>query len=103
MIDPQNIRQPYEYLVEPQKVIKIDELPDYDLQDWDLNDPKEYIKFIRAIEKTVRGSFEYRAMVSYLKQTQQECRDCRWHGEIAEQPRQSPPKGAEFKPQNRQK
>lgn len=68
MIDPLNIRQPYEYLVEPQKVIKIDELPDYDLQDWDLNDPKEYIKYIKALEKTVRGSFEYRAMVSYLKQ-----------------------------------
>ena len=68
MIDPQNIRQPYEYLIEPQEVIKIDELPNYDLQDWDLNDPKEYIKYIKALEKSVRGSFEYRAMVSYLKQ-----------------------------------
>ena len=68
MIDPENIRQPYEYLVEPPKVIKIDELPNYDLQDWDLNDPKEYIKYIKALERAVRGSFEYRAMVSYLKQ-----------------------------------
>lgn len=68
MIDPQNIRQPYEYLQEPQKVIKIDELPDCDLPDWDLNDPKEYLKYIKTLEKTVRGSFEYRAMINYLKQ-----------------------------------
>lgn len=34
---------------------------------WDLEDEKEFKKFISTIEKEIRGSFEYKQMVTYLK------------------------------------
>lgn len=68
MRDPDNLHKMYEYLEEPDAVIKLVDVPPYDLSDWDLNDEKEFKKFISSIEKkTIRGSFEYRAMVSYLR------------------------------------
>ena len=35
-------------------ILKMDYVPQYDLQDWELNDPKEFDKFIKQIEKNVR-------------------------------------------------
>ena len=42
--------------------------PVYDIADWDLNDNKEYRKYIREVKKNVRNSFEYKAMIEYLKE-----------------------------------
>lgn len=47
--------------------ILVKEVPDNDYLIWDLEDPKEFKKFITTIEKEVRGSFEYHHMVQYLK------------------------------------
>lgn len=48
--------------------IKRDDNLENDYLIWDLEDPKEFKKFISTIEREVRGSFEYKQMVSYLKQ-----------------------------------
>lgn len=68
MRDPDNLHNPYEYLETPESIIKINELPEYNIQDWDLNDEKEFKKYITTIERIVRGSFEYRAMIRYLRE-----------------------------------
>lgn len=64
MIDPDNIMK-----VENNRntVISINEVPEMDYLIWDLEDSKEYKKYLSTIEKEVRGSFEYRQYVSYLK------------------------------------
>lgn len=68
MIDPNNIHAEYEYIDEVSNIIKIDELPMYDRYDYDLNDDKSFKQYIDAIERNVRTSFEYRQMVSYLRE-----------------------------------
>ena len=67
MIDPNNLHEEYEYIDEVPEAIKLSELPVYDRYDYDLNDEKSFSKYIDAIEKSVRNSFEYRQMVSYLR------------------------------------
>lgn len=48
-------------------IIKITNPPEYDIMEWDLDDPKDYKKFISTVEKCVRGSYEYKQMISYLR------------------------------------
>lgn len=65
MRDPSTIN---EVLDNNNTIIKIDTIPEYDLRDWNLTDPKEFKKYINTIEKkVVRGSFEYRQLVNYLR------------------------------------
>lgn len=68
MIDPINIHEPYEYIDDVPDIIRLSELPQYDRYDYDLNDEKSFAKYIAAIEKSVRNSFEYRQMVKYLRE-----------------------------------
>ncbi len=42
-------------------------VPEYDFISWDLTDEKEVRKFISSVEREVRGSFEYKQMINYLK------------------------------------
>lgn len=42
-------------------------VPDYDFITWDFTDEKEVKKFISSVEREVRGSFEYKQMINYLK------------------------------------
>lgn len=49
------------------KVIKLDNIPDFDMPDYDLMDDREFKKYILDIKKCVRNSYEYRQMVAYLK------------------------------------
>lgn len=49
-------------------VLKIDNLPQYDIHDWDLYDPKDFKKYISTIERNIRGSFEYKRLIQYLRQ-----------------------------------
>jgi hypothetical protein len=67
VIDPSSIHEEYEYIDEVPESIKLTELPVYDRYDYDLNDEKSFGKYIDAIEKSVRNSFEYRQMVTYLR------------------------------------
>lgn len=49
------------------KVIVIDDIPPYDYKDYDIFDEKDFKKYIDDIEKIVRGSFEYREFINYLR------------------------------------
>lgn len=49
------------------QIIKLNNLPEYDLQDWNLADQKDFNKFIAELEKTVRSSIEYQQYIQYLR------------------------------------
>ena len=51
----------------PIEYVKISHIPDFDIQDYDLNDEKELFKYFKDIEKSIRTSMEYRAMIAYLR------------------------------------
>ena len=66
-------------LINPNNLIKLDEiktdgetlrvdyLPPYEQEDYDLSNPKDFAKFIRDVKSEIRSSFEYREMVKYLR------------------------------------
>lgn len=68
MRDPENLHRPYEFLEDAPDIIKIDDLPAYNLYDYDLNDEKSFKKYIENVEKAVRGSYEYKSMIRYLRE-----------------------------------
>lgn len=50
------------------EIIKIDNLETFDIEEYDLNDPKEFKKYINRIEKSLcRNSFEYRELIKFLR------------------------------------
>ena len=74
MIDPDSII--IEKRSEDAKdIIKLGNIPDFDFETYpDIeNDPKMYKTFIGDIEKEVRGSFEYRVLINYLKSYMDMC------------------------------
>lgn len=64
MIDPDNIIIQTSNLPD---VIKIKEVPKDDFEIYNLDDDKDYEKFIKAIEKDVRKSIEYKRFINYLR------------------------------------
>lgn len=68
MRDPDNLHRFYEYSDEAPEVIKITDLPEFDIPDYDLNDEKEFKKYLYDIERTVRNSFEYKRWLKYLRE-----------------------------------
>lgn len=48
-------------------IIKLDELPPYEIQDYDVFDEKDFRKYINDVKKTVRNSLEYRQFIQYLR------------------------------------
>ena len=64
MIDPDNI-----ILVDQNKnnTLNINNVPEFDLLVWDLEDDKELQKFYKTVEKETRNSFEYREMIHWLR------------------------------------
>lgn len=67
MRDPNSIAKGYE-LEAPPSVIEMHDIPDYNLYDFDLNDEKSFKKYMQTVEKTVRSSYEYKALVNYLRE-----------------------------------
>ena len=67
MRDPNATVKSYE-LAEPPEIIFMNDVPPYDRYDFDLNDDKSFRKYIQTIEKVVRNSFEYKAMVEFLRE-----------------------------------
>ncbi len=67
MRDPYELKE-VEYSGQKLSVIEIDYIPEYDLEDYDLMDSKEFNKYIFSIEKIVRGSFEYRQLITFLRE-----------------------------------
>ena len=67
MRDPDGLTKEYE-LETPPAIIKMNEIPDYDIPDYDLNDEKSFKKYIQNLEKDVRSSYEYKALIKYLRE-----------------------------------
>lgn len=67
MRDPNSIKKGYE-LDAPPTVIEMHDIPPYNLYDFDLNDEKSFKKYIQTVEKTVRNSYEYKALILYLRE-----------------------------------
>lgn len=44
------------------------EIPAYEIQDYDFFDEKDMTKYISDLERFIRSSYEYKAMVSYLRE-----------------------------------
>ena len=66
MRDPSNIKT-VENLPDG-NVIVINSLPTYDIPDYDLFNEKDFKKYLDDVEKTIRGSFEYKAFIAYLRE-----------------------------------
>lgn len=67
MRDPDNIAKSYE-LESPPAIIEMKDIPEYNFQDYDLADEKQFKKYIQNVERDVRGSFEYKSMINYLRE-----------------------------------
>lgn len=66
MRDPDNIKEIEE--INENSIITFNELPEYDIEDYDLMDEKDFKKYIDDIEKKiVRNSFEYKQYIGYLR------------------------------------
>ena len=67
MIDPDGIQTQSVNL--PSVInINMEEIPECDIQCYCLEDDKEYEKFVKDVESRIRRSFEYRRMISYLRE-----------------------------------
>lgn len=67
MVSHQSIKE-FDENNEDIMVIKLDEIPEYDIEDYDLMDEKDREKYIKDLERIVRNSFEYRRFISYLRE-----------------------------------
>ena len=71
MIDPNNLLH-IEDTTKRKKgnqlqVLKIDNIPEYDIKTYDIYSDKEFKKYLQNIEKEVRGSIEYKRAIQYIK------------------------------------
>lgn len=64
--DPNNIIK-VDYNAVRKEIFEIENIPDFDIPDYDLNNPKEFPKYISSIEKICRGSYEYKQYVNFLR------------------------------------
>lgn len=67
MINPVNLIKIDNLSDSNDKVFKITDLPQYDFEDYDLSDGKDFSRYLSDIENIVRGSYEYREMIKYLR------------------------------------
>lgn len=51
-----------------EEIYKIDCIPDFDIEDYDMTNPKDFKKFIDSVERIVRMSFEYRQAIKFLRE-----------------------------------
>lgn len=68
MINPVNLIKIDNIRDSDGKTFHIGELPEYDQESYDLSNPKDYERYIKDVKAEVRGSFEYREMVKYLRE-----------------------------------
>lgn len=50
------------------EIIHINSLPEYDIQDWNLNDEKSLNKFFFTVERIVRQSHSYKKLINFLRE-----------------------------------
>lgn len=68
MRNPNNIQVITEGNSAPSRVYKISNVPEYDYEDYNLYDPKQFKKYIDDIERNCRYSFEYNRWVYFLRE-----------------------------------
>ena len=66
VIEEMNIQYPIEDHIQTE-IISMENIPEYDIQDYDIFNEKSFNKYIADIEKIVRSSFEYEEFISYLR------------------------------------
>ena len=49
-------------------ILVIDDIPPYDIKDYDLFDEKDFNKYLQDIERIIRSSMEYREFINYLRE-----------------------------------
>lgn len=67
MRDPNNLINVYSSK-ERNNYLLIENVPEFDIEDYDLLDDKDFKKYIESIEKICRNSYEYRQMVNFLRE-----------------------------------
>jgi hypothetical protein len=67
MRDPINLIQPV-FDSDNISYLKLNQIPDYDIPDYNLSDDKEFQRYILDIKKVCRGSFEYQTLIQFLKE-----------------------------------
>lgn len=71
LINPESLVQSQDiYIDGTSSVLEMPDLPYFDGEQYDIYDNKDYNKYINDIERIVRMSYEYRALISYLKNTE---------------------------------
>lgn len=48
-------------------IITIDNIPEYNIEDYDFYDEKEMFRFLNDVKRECRQSFEYKQMINYLR------------------------------------
>lgn len=66
-MDELSVYQPNEVSTNNLNVIKIEDIPPYEIQDYDVFDEKDFKKYVNDVKKTVRNSLEYRQYIQYLR------------------------------------
>lgn len=54
----------------PEKIesIKLGNIPDFDIEDYDLSNPKELINYFKSIERICRNSHSYKKFIKFLRE-----------------------------------
>lgn len=67
MRSPNSVKQ-VDYSTEKYSILKLDNIPPFEDNPYDLLDNKDFTKYIKDIERICRNSFEYRSMINYLRE-----------------------------------
>lgn len=71
MINPEMINKVNDIYADGENtILDIQSVPYFDKVQYDLLDDKSFKKYIADLERTVRNSFEYRSLISYLRNTE---------------------------------
>lgn len=49
-------------------IIQLDEVPEYDFVDWNLDDGRDFKNYITAVKRSCRNSIEYKRLIRFLKE-----------------------------------
>lgn len=67
MRSPNSVKQ-INYNTEKYSILKLDNIPQFEDNPYDLLDDKDFRKYINDVKKACRQSFEYRQMINYLRE-----------------------------------